>query len=59
MIVYVNTGIIPIPGARPTGYFEISPMIIQEIPEARAVAKNTPVEGIPPWESNVGFTPRI
>ena len=59
MIVYVNTGIIPMPGARPTGYFEISPIIMQEIPEARAVAKNTPVAGIPPSDSNAGFTPKI
>ncbi len=59
IMVYMNTGIIPMPGARPTGYFEISPVMIQEIPEATAVAKNTPVAGIPPWESNAGFTPKI
>lgn len=43
------------PGARPTGYFEISPMMIQEIPEATAVAKNTPVADIPLGKAMLGL----
>lgn len=46
------------PGASPTGYFEISPMMIQEIPEATAVAKNTPVAGIPPGKAMLGSHPK-
>lgn len=48
MIVYVNNAFIPIPGAKPTGYFDSNPIIIQATPEASDVEKNTAVAGIPP-----------
>ena len=59
MIVYVNNALSPIPGANPTGYLETNPIIIHAIPDAIAVAKNTPVAGIPPSASIDGFTPKM
>ena len=59
MIVYVNNALSPIPGANPTGYLATSPIIILATPEAIAVAKNTPVAGIPPSDKITGFTPKM
>ena len=59
MIVCVNNALSPIPGANPTGYLAKRPIIIQAMPDATAVAKNTPVAGIPPSASIAGFTPKM
>ena len=56
---YVNNVFRPMPGANPTGYFATIPIIIDAIPEETAVAKNTPVTGIPPSHKMIGFTPKI
>ena len=59
MMLYVNNAFRPIPGASPTGYLATMPIMIQAIPDESAVAKNTPVAGIPPSANIEGLTPKI
>lgn len=47
------------PGANPTGYLDNNPIIIHAIPDAMAVAKNTPVSGMPVSDNIVGLIPKI
>ena len=59
IIVYVNSAFNPMPGANPIGYLATNPIIKQATQEDTAVAKNTPVAGIPPSDKTTGFTPKI
>ena len=55
----MNNAFNPIPGASPTGQLATRPIMIQAIADATAVAKKTPVAGIPPSASIAGFTPKM